>query len=76
MITSYERGKSEGLVLGKQEGKIEIARDTALKQLDIRFGPLDSAIKQRVTEMNFDQLQELLFRIVKVSNVDELQLGG
>ncbi len=70
MITSYERGKSEGLMLGK----LEALRETALYQLDARFGPLDLGIKERVTEMNFDQLQELLYRIVKVANINELQL--
>jgi hypothetical protein len=61
MITTYERGKAEG----KMEGKIEGCREMALLQLAARFGPLSSGTRNRVAEMNHEQLSQLLVAFVK-----------
>jgi hypothetical protein len=64
MITSYERGKIEAL------------RDTAMTQLDTRFGPLAPSVQLQVDKMTIEQLQVLLKKIVKANNLDELHLEG
>jgi hypothetical protein len=56
------------------EGKLEDRRETALILLDARFGPLSSAVLQRVAEMNLEQLRQLLIDIVKVTSLKELKL--
>jgi hypothetical protein len=82
MITTFERGKQEGMLEGKLEGKLEgrlegkleERRETALLQLDTRFGPLSSTVQQRVAEMDLEQLRQLLVNIVKVTSLKELKL--
>ena len=74
MITTYERGKADGKLEGKAEGKLEGWRDTALLQLDAKFGPLTPAIQQRVAELAPERLRQLLVDIVKAPSLKELHL--
>ena len=67
MITTFERGKIEGAN--------EALRETALMQLDKKFSPLTPEVRKYVTELNADQLRQLLENILTVSSLRELQLG-
>jgi len=64
MIATYERGKIEG------------QRETALFQLEARFGPLTAEIKQRVEALSPDQLRQLLGDILKAQSLSELHLNN
>ncbi len=62
MITTYERGKIAGL------------RETALLQLEARFGPLSPAIRQRVEALSPEELRQLTLDILKAQSLKELRL--
>jgi flagellar biosynthesis/type III secretory pathway protein FliH len=68
MITTYQRGKAEGIA----EGKIEARREMALLLLEAKFGSLSSPTQQRIAEMTAEQLRQLVVELVK-GNVTSLQ---
>jgi hypothetical protein len=62
MITTYERGKIEG------------RRETALLQLEAKFGPLAPAVRQQVEALAPEQLHQLVLDLVKAQSLQELHL--
>ena len=76
MITTYERGKADGKLEGREKGKLEAGRETAILLLETKFGSLPSKVHQRITEMAPQQLRQLLVNVVKVPSLSlkELQL--
>jgi hypothetical protein len=60
MITTYERGKIEG------------RRETALLQLEAKFGSLSPEVKQLTAE----QLGQVLLDVVMAQSPKELHLEG
>jgi hypothetical protein len=62
MITTYERGKIEG------------RRETALKLLEAKFGPLTPAVKQRVETLSPEQLDQLVLDLLKSQSLKDLGL--
>jgi hypothetical protein len=70
MITTFERGKIEG----RLEGRLEAQRETALLQLDEKFGPLAPDVRQRVESLSPEELRRLLRDFVKASSLKELHL--
>jgi hypothetical protein len=62
MITTFERGKIEGL------------RETALLQLEAKFGPLDPAITHRIENMTAEALRQLLLDLVTSRALQDLHL--
>jgi hypothetical protein len=63
MITTYERGKMEG------------RRETALLQLEAKFGPLPPEVKQRVEALSPEQLHQLALDLMKSQSLEELRLA-
>jgi hypothetical protein len=72
MITTYQRGKAEGIA----EGKIEARREMALILLEAKFGSLSSPTQQRIAEMTFEELRQLVVELVKGNrtSLQDLQL--
>jgi len=68
MITTYERGMIAGKIAGQ--------RETALLQLEARFGPLAAEVKQRVEALSPEQLRQLLLDFAKAQSLSELRLGN
>jgi hypothetical protein len=62
MITTYERG----IIAGQ--------RKTVLVQLEAKFGPLSSAVRERVEALSQDELNQLLLDILKAQSLKELHL--
>jgi hypothetical protein len=62
MITTYERGR------------IEERRETALLQLEAKFGPLSPEVKQRVETLSPEQLRQLLLDLVKGQSLKDMGL--
>jgi hypothetical protein len=62
MITTYERGR------------IEERRQTALLQLEAKFGPLSEAVRQRLEALSPDQLRQLTLDLLKAQSLKELRL--
>ena len=70
MITTFERGKIEGRLEGRLEGR----RETALAQLEAKFGTLAPEVKQRVETLSLENLDQLLLGLVKAQSLKELHL--
>ena len=66
MITTYERGKMDGLIEGQ--------RQLALAQLEARFGPLGPEVQQRVAALSADQLRQVMIDFAKGESLKELHL--
>jgi hypothetical protein len=62
IITTYERGRIEG------------RRETALLQLEAKFGPLSPEVTQRVEALSSEQLRQVLLDLVKAQSLKELNL--
>jgi hypothetical protein len=62
MLTYYERGK------------IQERPETALLQLEEKFGPLPPAIKARVEAMSLEQLRQLTIAFARAQTLKELGL--
>ena len=64
MLRTYERGKIAG------------ERQSALRQLQAKFGPLSAEVKQRVESLPPDELRQLQVDLLKAQNLKELHLEG
>jgi hypothetical protein len=62
MITTYERGILQG------------ERNMALRQLELKFGPLPPAVKQRVESLSAEELSQLGLNLIKAQSLKELGL--
>jgi uncharacterized protein DUF4351 len=62
MITTYERGKIAG------------ERESALRQLEAKFGSLSAEVKQRVEALPPDELRQLQLDLLKAQSLKELRL--
>ena len=61
-------------ILTRERGKIAERRETALLQLEARFGPLAAAIRQRVEALSPEELRQLTLDFVKAQSLKELRL--
>jgi hypothetical protein len=66
MMTTYERGIEQGKIAGQ--------RETALLQLEAKFGPLAPAVRQRVEALSPDELRQLTLDFVKAQSLKDLRL--
>jgi hypothetical protein len=62
MITTYERGKIAG------------RREITLQQLEAKFGPLSSVVRERVESLPPEDLQKLALELMKAQSLKELRL--
>jgi hypothetical protein len=62
MATTYERGIVQG------------QRQTALKQLEVKFGPLSPEVRQRVEALTSEQLTQLSVDLLEAESLKELHL--
>jgi uncharacterized protein DUF4351 len=62
MLTTYERG-----ILA---GELQVA----LRQLELKFGPLSPAVRQRVEELSPEELRQLTLDFVNAQTLKELRL--
>ncbi len=62
MITTYERGKFAG------------QRESALVQLEAKFGALTPAVRQRVEALAPEELRQLQIDLLKAQSLKELRL--
>lgn len=62
MITTYERAR------------IEERREIALLQLEARFGPLATEVRERVEMLSPQQLRQLILDLLKAQSLEELHL--
>jgi hypothetical protein len=62
MMTTYERG----ILAGR--------RETALEQLEARFGPLSPTIRERVEALSPEELRQLILGLIKAQSLKELHL--
>lgn len=62
MITTYERGKIAG------------QREMVLRQLQVKFGPLSAAIRERVESLSPEELDHLAVELLQPRSLKELGL--
>ena len=56
----------------RAEGRLEGYREALVEQLEIRFGPIDSAVRARVEKAPLEQFKTCLRRIVFASTLGEV----
>ncbi|HKI32631.1 MAG TPA: DUF4351 domain-containing protein [Gemmataceae bacterium] len=66
MITTFEKGI--------EQGKIAERRETALLQLEERFGTLSPPVRQRVEALSPDELRQLTRDLLKAQSLKDLRL--
>jgi hypothetical protein len=65
-VTTFERGVQEGLLRGQ--------RAMVRKQLEVRFGPLGPAVRERLEGLDPEKLEELAVALMKGQSLKELGL--
>jgi hypothetical protein len=56
----------------RAEGRLEARRESLLEQLEIKFSPVDSAVRARVEQAPIEQVTAWMRRIVVVSTLGEV----
>lgn len=67
--------EQRGMILGIEKGKLEGQRDLLREQLEVRFGPLSSAVLDRLQTWPADRLTELGRALLSATSLEELGLG-
>jgi len=70
-----EEGRMAGRVEGRVEGRTEARREDFLAQLEIRFGPVETAVRRRVEAGGDGELRAWLRRVVVAAAVDDVFQG-
>jgi Domain of unknown function (DUF4351) len=68
MKTTYERGIEQGIVQGE--------RQVALRQMEVKFGPLPPEVREQVATLSLGALARLEIDLLKAQSLEELHLGG
>jgi hypothetical protein len=68
MITTYERGITEGILRGE--------RRLALAQLEAKFGPLTPEVRRRLDSLPPEELRKVMLEYYKAQSLKELGLEG
>jgi hypothetical protein len=66
-----EQGRAEGRIEGRIEGRADGRVELVLKQLAVRFGPLNEAVRTYVHNMQDTQLDALAERILTAQTLEE-----
>ncbi len=66
MLTTFEKGIAQGKILGQ--------RETVLRLLGVKFGPLSPAVRQRVEALPPDELEQLTLDFVNAQSLKDLRL--
>lgn len=74
MQTTYEKGMEKGKELGKSEGRAEELLQAVCSLLEHRFGALSSELVQQLEQKSFEQLRELLIRLLDAPSLEALGL--
>ena len=71
-VTSIERiAKQEGIEEGKQRGKVEIARESVVEVLAVRFGEIPSNVLENINRINdISVLKSLLRDATAISSME------
>jgi hypothetical protein len=66
MKTTYERGIEDGIVQGQ--------RQSALRQMEKKFGPLSAEVERRVEALSPEALARLQLDLLEAQTLEELRL--
>jgi hypothetical protein len=70
--TWFEQGEAAGEAKGREKERRQILQD----QLEERFGPLSSGVRQQLQRLPAERLTELLRALVKAESLQELGIDG
>ena len=70
---AFEKGIEEGVAQGLHQGELRHAVRTALRQTESKFGTLDETLRQRITALPFDKLEDLSVALLNFQKVEALQ---
>ena len=74
LTTSWERrGIAKGRQEGRQEGLLEGRVSTILRLLNRKFGSLDSAISDKISALNSEQLDSLTEELLDFQSFEDLE---
>jgi Domain of unknown function (DUF4351) len=73
-LTYYDHIKRDGIREGEALGERLALRRTAIRQLEAKFGPLSTTVKERLETLSTAQLDSLLIDIIKAQSLKELGL--
>ncbi len=78
MITTWaERMETKGFERGRQEGRLEAARDLVLRLLSQKFGRPSAAVRRKITaEGSAEELARLAEKVVQAGSLRELGLAS
>jgi hypothetical protein len=71
MKTTYERGIEDGIERGIEQGE----RRSALRQMEAKFGPLTSRVKQQLEALSPEALAQIQLDLLHAQSLEELRLG-
>ncbi len=73
----WEKGEKEGEKKGLIDGKREGKRETLLRLLTKKYGPLSEEVTTRVRSLeSVDELDAYLDRVLTATSLEEMELGA
>ena len=70
-LTYFERGVIQGEAAGERKGLEYVA----MRQLEIKFGPLPTPAKEQIAAMSLAQLKQLIEDLLRAESLKDLRLG-
>ena len=67
-----DKGRKQGIELGRQEGRLQGAQRVLLTQLQQRFGPLPEATIARVKNSDVEKVEAWLERVLVAISIDDV----
>lgn len=76
-MTWAERTQYEGILKGREEGRVEGERRILQRVLEARFGALSDRFRRRLDALDStDEIERLVDRALEAGSLDELMLNG
>ncbi|WP_159372850.1 Rpn family recombination-promoting nuclease/putative transposase [Nocardia caishijiensis] len=72
VMTTAERLEARGEARGKARGRVEGRAETLVEQLTVKFGPLSSAVSERVRAADADELHVWVRRVLTAGSLAEV----
>lgn len=68
----YKQGEDRGVILGKEQGKLEYAQETLIDVAGDVYGPLPSSLQDKISSIqSIENLRTLTRKVYKTQSLDE-----
>ena len=70
-MSTAEKIRDEGRIEGRIEGEIQTLVKTAIRLMTKKFGPLPKEKKEKIMQMDTDDLEVMIDKIMEYESIEE-----